>query len=94
MIASHIGIPYLQWRNHGKGEKMLTSNGYSLTYDRSHNRIVIGLPQTWGTLTNTLEPVVDRGIDIEEKDLAILLNATQFIFLNGTSTWRERTKDA
>ena len=73
---------------------MLMSNGYSLTYDRNHNRIVIGLPQTGKTLTNTLEPVVDRIVDVEDKDLAILLNATQFIFLNGTSTWEERTKDA
>lgn len=73
---------------------MLTSNGYSLIYYKNRNQIVIGLPQTWRTLTNTLEPVVDRRIDLEEKDLAILLNATQAIFLNGTSTWTERKMKA
>lgn len=73
---------------------MLISNGYSLVYNKNRNQIVIGLPQTWKTLTNTLEPVVDRRVDIEEKDLAILLTATQAIFLNGTSTWREGREDA
>ena len=72
---------------------MLTSNGYFLTYYKERNQIVIGLPQTWKTLTNTLEPVVDRRVDVEEKDLAILLTATQAIFLNGTSTWAERRED-
>ncbi len=69
---------------HGeKREKMLTSNGYSLVYYKNRNQIVIGLPQTWSTLTNTFQPVVDRRIDLEEKDFSILLNVTQAIFLNG-----------
>lgn len=62
---------------------MLTVNGYSLVYYKNRNQIVIGLPQTAKTLTNTLEPVVDRKIDVENKDLAILLIATQSVFLNG-----------
>ena len=65
-----------------KEEKMLTNNGYSLVYDKRHNVIVIRLPQTWRTLASTYEPIVDRKIDVEDKDLAILLNATQAIFLN------------
>ena len=77
-----------------KRKKMLTSNGYNLVYDKKRNVIVISLPQTWRTLTNTFEPVVDRRIDVEEKDLAILLTATQAIFLNGTSTWKEKGEDA
>lgn len=73
---------------------MLTSNGYSITYYKNRNQIVITLPQTWKTLTNILEPVVDRKVDVEDKDLAILLTAAQAIFLNGTSTWREGREDA
>ena len=72
---------------------MLTLNGYSLVYYKNLNQIVIGLPQTRETLTNTLEPVVDRRVDVEDKELAVLLAATQFIFLNGTSTWGERKED-
>lgn len=63
---------------------MLVNNGYLLIYHKNRNQIVIGLPQTSKSLTNTLEPVADRKIDIEEKDLAILLAVTQAIFLNGT----------
>lgn len=67
-----------------RGEKMLVNNGYLLIYYKNRNQIVISLPQTSKTLTNTLEPVVDRRVDVEEKELAILLNVTQYIFLNGT----------
>ena len=61
---------------------MLTSNGYTLIYYKDRNQIIIDLPQTSRTLTNTFEPVVDRKIDVEDKDLAILLTAVQAIFLN------------
>ena len=67
---------------------MLISNGYSLVYYKNRNQIVIGLPQTGMTLTNTLEPVVDRRIDVTEQELAILLRVTKLIFLN-----RERRED-
>lgn len=61
---------------------MLTSDGYTIVYYKNRNQIVISLPQTSKTLANTLEPVVDRKVDVEEKELAILLSATQAIFLN------------
>ena len=62
---------------------MLTNNGYSLVYYKNRNQIVIGLPQTEKTLSNTLDSVVDRRIDVEDEELAILLTTTQAIFLNG-----------
>ena len=62
---------------------MLTSNGYILAYYKNLNQIVIRLPQTEKTLTNTLDSVVDRRIDVEDEELAILLTTTQAIFLNG-----------
>ena len=61
---------------------MLASNGYSIIYYKNRNQIVISLPQTSKTITNTLEPVVDRRVNVEEKELAILLNVTRTIFLN------------
>lgn len=72
---------------------MLTSNGYFIIYYKKRNQIVIGLPQTSKTLTNTLEPVVDRRVDVEEKELAILLSAAQVIFRNGASLHEERKAD-
>ena len=59
---------------------MLLSDGYALTYHKSRNQIVISLPQTYATITNTVEQPVDRRTDIEEADLAILLNIAKLIF--------------
>ena len=62
---------------------MLTSNGYCLTYYKTKNQITIRLPQTCETTTNTYEKVIDRRTDVEEKDLAILLNIVELIFHKG-----------
>ncbi len=70
---------YCHW-GEKKGEKMILSGEYSLIYDKSHNRITIGLPQTSSTLTNTIESVADRRTDVEEKDLFVLLDITKLIF--------------
>lgn len=70
---------------------MLLSNGYYLSYDNSHNMITIGLPQTSKTLTNTIEPVVDRRTDVEEKDLFVLLNVAKMIFCKAERKEDEET---
>jgi len=62
---------------------MLISDGYALTYDKSKNQIVICLPQTYETITNTIEGVVDRRTDVEEADLLVLLNIASLIFHKG-----------
>ena len=66
-----------------KGEKMLISNDYALTYDPKRNQIVITLPQTNMTLTNTISPVVDRRTDVKESDLMCLLQMAQVILSKG-----------
>ena len=66
---------------HGeKGEKMLASNNYYLNYYPNLNQIVIRLPQTWRTLTNTTTPIIDRRTDVKESDLMCLLQVAQVIF--------------
>lgn len=62
---------------------MLTSEGYGLTYYKNKNQIVICLPQTYETATNTYEQVVDRRTDVEETDLWVLLNIVKLIFHKG-----------
>ena len=62
---------------------MLTSDGYSLTYYKNKNQIIIGLPQTYETAVNTYEQVVDRRTDVEEMDLLVLLNIAKLIFCKG-----------
>ena len=59
---------------------MLTNNGYSLVYYKNRNQIVIGLPQTSQTLTNTTSPVIDRRTDVKESDLMCLLQVAQVLF--------------
>jgi len=66
-----------------EGETMLTSDGYCLTYYLNKNQIVIRLPQTYETLTNTYDQVVDRRTDVAEIELAVLLDITKLIFHKG-----------
>ena len=57
----------------------ITSNGYSAWYDSPKNRIVIQLPQTMETLTNTLEEPQCRKVDLSTSDLTLLLQMAKFI---------------
>ena len=62
---------------------MITSNDYYLIYYPKRNQIVITLPQTTKTLTNTYTPVVDRRTDVRESDLMCLLQIAQVVFDKG-----------
>lgn len=62
---------------------MILSDGYSLIYDEKYNRIIIGIPPTMGTATNTVTPIADRRTDVSETDLIVLLNIAQVIFRKG-----------
>lgn len=58
---------------------MIVSDGYSLSYERMKNRIVILLPQTAETMTNTMTLPVKRQ-DRSEEELLILLQITRQLF--------------
>lgn len=58
---------------------MIVSDGYSLSYERNKNRIVIYLPQTYETMTNTMTLPVKRQ-DRSEEALSILLMITRQLF--------------
>lgn len=62
---------------------MIVSDRYSLMYDEKRNFILIGLPQTMETATNTIGQIVDRRTDVTETDLMVLLNIAQLIFHKG-----------
>lgn len=62
---------------------MIVSNGYSLRYDEKYNRIVIIIPPTMETATDTVTPIADRRTDVLETDLTVLLNIAQLIFCKG-----------
>lgn len=69
---------------------MLMSDGYYLTYYKNKNQIIIGLPQTIRTATNTCDQIVDRRTDVKETDLFVLLNIAQLIFHKGARENDER----
>lgn len=56
-----------------KGEPMIYSDGYSLTYFPKRNTIEIVMPQTMTTLTNTVSMVSNRrSVLMEAEEIAIL----------------------
>ena len=59
---------------------MITDDGYSLVYDKKRNCIVIGLPPTLETATDTATKIADRRTDVKEADLTVLLGVTELIF--------------
>lgn len=58
---------------------MIVSDGYSLSYERKKNRIVILLPQTAETMMDTMSLPVKRQ-DRSEEELLILLLITRQLF--------------
>lgn len=59
---------------------MITVDGYSLLYLKNENKIIISLPQTWGTLTNTMEQPVERRTEIDDSELMAILLMTKHLF--------------
>lgn len=58
---------------------MITIDGYSISYDRSGNRIIILLPQTAVTMTNTMAMLSNRKTDFTDAELATILYAVKAI---------------
>lgn len=55
----------------------ITYDGYSITYEKNMNRIIISLPQTMETATNTVSEVLVRKTDFTETELAAILLAVK-----------------
>lgn len=58
---------------------MVSIDGYMLVYEPKSNRIVITLPQTMKTFTNTVSAIVNRRINISSEEEAIILNVVKAI---------------
>ena len=58
---------------------MIISEGYILVYEPVSNSIIITLPQTMETLTNTVSEIVDRRVDISSEEEATILNVVKAI---------------
>lgn len=58
---------------------MIGIEGYYLDYDRKNNRIIITLPQTLSTLTNTLAMVTNRRTYLTQSEETIILMTVKAI---------------
>lgn len=58
---------------------MIESEGYVLTYERANNRIVIQLPQTLETITNTVSMVRNRRTYLTSSEESIILQTVKAI---------------
>lgn len=59
---------------------LITDDGYSLTYNRGANNLIICLPQTIRTLNNTTVMVANRKVDLTQSEEALILNVVRFVF--------------
>ena len=62
-----------------KGEPMIHSEGYSLTYFPQRNTIEIVMPQTMTTFTNTVAMVSNRKTVLTEGEEAVILSVVKAI---------------
>ena len=62
---------------------MTTSGGYTIVQYPTKNRIIITLPQTLGTLTNTVTEVSNRRNKLTDEEEATLLAAVRIMFEYG-----------
>lgn len=63
---------------------MTVIDGYSIMQYVTRNQIVINLPQTWDTLTNTVAPIADRRTALTDLEETALLTAVKAMFENET----------
>lgn len=59
---------------------LITDDGYSLTYNKVANQLIICLPQTMRTLNNTTAMVTNRRVELTTAEEALILNVVRFIF--------------
>lgn len=58
---------------------MIVSDGYMLVYDKGRNQIVIGLPQTEETATNTISMVTKRKVDLTFEEQMMILAMVKYV---------------
>lgn len=58
---------------------MVMVDGYYLNYYPERNQIVITMPQTMQTLTNTVSMVMNRRVSITREEEAVIVNVVKAI---------------
>ena len=58
---------------------MLISDGYYIEHKKDDNKIIIGLPQTFETVSNTVSLLTDRKSDFTDGELYAILSVVKAI---------------
>ena len=56
-----------------------TDDGYSIYYEKNANRIVISLPQTMETVSNTMTMIINRKHEFTDSELCAILSVAKAI---------------
>jgi len=69
----------------GRGERVMviSQDGYAIEHYRNRNQIVITMPQTTETQSNTISIVRNRKVDLTTEDLMVLLEVTRYLCGDG-----------
>lgn len=62
---------------------IVTNDGYSIWYEKRANRIIISLPQTMETVSNTMTMIVNRKSEFTDSELAVILSVAKAIAEGG-----------
>ena len=58
---------------------IVTSDGYSVWYEKRANRIIISLPQTMEVVNNTTAMIVNRKSEFTDSELVAILSVAKAI---------------
>lgn len=74
----------VEWKRERKEKEMTyaiqSKDDYLITYYKKQNQVIITLPQTMETMTNTRTPYCYRKVDVSDEELTLLLNVARMIF--------------
>lgn len=62
---------------------IVSQDGYMIEHYHERNQIIITMPQTIQTLTNTPGIVRNRKVDLSDSDLVVLLGLARYICEKG-----------
>lgn len=66
------------WKD-GEVGMIVTNDGYSIWHEKRANRIIISLPQTMETVSNTMTMIVNRKSEFTDSELVAILSVAKAI---------------
>lgn len=67
----------------GRFDMIVTDDGYAIEQHQGQNKIVILMPQTAETITNTVQQLSKRRVKLTENELLLILNLVRLLMMDG-----------